>query len=93
MATFSSFAPASLLLPPARVVLADPRQWHGFARAGYETRFNELKASSRLDQIGGTYAGIEQSEQVLEFLWNEGFVAVAGDQPAFEAWREWFLPF
>ncbi|GAA6012689.1 hypothetical protein JCM11491_002531 [Sporobolomyces phaffii] len=55
-------------------------------RTGYETRFNELKANNQLDRIGGTYAGIAQGTDVLEFLWNEGFVAVAGDQPAFEAW-------
>lgn len=55
---------------------------------GYETRFNELNANNQLDKIGGTYAGIAQGEDILEFLWDESFAAVAGDQPAFEAWRE-----
>ncbi|GAA5929527.1 uncharacterized protein JCM15063_004174 [Sporobolomyces koalae] len=56
------------------------------SRTGYQTRFEELKADNKLEKIGGTYAGIEQGDHVLKFLWDEGFAAVAGDQPAFEAW-------
>ncbi|GAA5949294.1 hypothetical protein JCM3765_003362 [Sporobolomyces pararoseus] len=52
----------------------------------YQTQFNDLKEKNQLDKIGVNYAGIAQGEDVLEFLWEEGFVAVAGDQPAFEAW-------
>lgn len=33
-----------------------------------------------------TFAGIEQSEGMKRFLWNNHFAAVASDQPALEAW-------
>lgn len=33
------------------------------------------------------FAGVEQSEEVLEWIWNEQFAALAGDAPSFEAWR------
>ncbi|GAA6064533.1 hypothetical protein JCM10212_003811 [Sporobolomyces blumeae] len=55
-------------------------------RTGYETRFNEMSKRGELDQIKAEYAGIAQGEDTLRFLWDNGFVAVAGDQPAFEAW-------
>ena len=32
-------------------------------------------------------AGVEQSEEVLEWVWNN-FSAVAGDHPSFECWRK-----
>ena len=44
--------------------------------------------------------GIESSEETLRWLWDEGFAAVAGDQPSMEAWpcqnqdfwlHEWLL--
>jgi hypothetical protein len=38
------------------------------------------------------FAGVEQSEDVLEWIWSN-FSAVAGDQPAFECWRECFFFF
>ena len=39
-----------------------------------------------------TLSGVEQSEEVLEWIWNN-FSAVAGDQPSFECWRRVFLSF
>jgi hypothetical protein len=33
-----------------------------------------------------TFAGVEQSEEMLRWIW-ENFSAVAGDQPSFECWR------
>lgn len=33
--------------------------------------------------------GLESSEETLRWLWDEGFAAVAGDQPSFEAWPSW----
>lgn len=35
---------------------------------------------------GQRYIGLEQSEEMLDFLHDSYFSAVAGDQPAFEAW-------
>ncbi|KAI1379911.1 hypothetical protein F4677DRAFT_407966 [Hypoxylon crocopeplum] len=35
---------------------------------------------------GQRYLGVEQSEEMLDFLHDSYFSAVAGDQPAFEAW-------
>jgi hypothetical protein len=32
------------------------------------------------------YIGLEQSEEICDFLHDSYFSAVAGDQPAFEAW-------
>jgi hypothetical protein len=39
------------------------------------------------------FIGVEQSEEMLRWIW-ENFSAVAGDQPAFEAWptqKEWHM--
>lgn len=33
-----------------------------------------------------TFAGIEQSEEMKRFLWNNHFAAIASDQPAIERW-------
>jgi hypothetical protein len=33
------------------------------------------------------FAGVEQSVEVLEWLWNNQFAAVGGDAPGFECWR------
>lgn len=33
-----------------------------------------------------TFAGIEQSEEMKRFLWNNHFAAIASDQPALERW-------
>jgi len=33
--------------------------------------------------------GLEQSEEMLEWIWNSQFAAVAGDALAFEAWRNY----
>lgn len=36
-----------------------------------------------------SFSGVEQSDEMLEWIWNN-FSAVAGDQPAFERWREYY---
>ncbi len=46
---------------------------------------DELEAFSKVVPPG--LAGVEQSEEVLEWIWNN-FSAVAGDHPSFECWRE-----
>ncbi len=46
---------------------------------------DELEAFSKVVPPG--LAGVEQSEEVLEWIWNN-FSAVAGDHPSFECWRK-----
>lgn len=50
----------------------------------------ELESLSKV--LPPTLSGVEQSEEVLEWIWNN-FSAVAGDQPSFECWRRAFLLF
>jgi hypothetical protein len=50
----------------------------------------ELESLSKV--LPPTLSGVEQSEEVLEWIWNN-FSAVAGDQPSFECWRRAFLSF
>ena len=50
----------------------------------------ELESLSKV--LPPTLSGVEQSEEVLEWIWNN-FSAVAGDQPSFECWRRTFLSF
>ncbi|KIJ12575.1 hypothetical protein PAXINDRAFT_82631 [Paxillus involutus ATCC 200175] len=59
-------------------------------RVGFIQRFyassNEAKAVLR-DRLGTeTFAGIEQSEDMKRFLWNNHFAAIASDQPSLERW-------
>jgi hypothetical protein len=52
--------------------------------------FNEtpkVKIEKLAAVIPPTLSGVEQSEDVLEWFWNN-FSAVAGDQPSFECWRK-----
>lgn len=55
--------------------------------AGYKEHVEE-----NLDEYTAThphsFSGVEQSDEMLEWIWNN-FSAVAGDQPAFERWREY----
>lgn len=65
-------------------------------RSGYMVQYarksrSELETLSKT--IPPTFFGVEQSEEVLQFIW-ENFSAVAGDQPSFECWpsaREFLL--
>jgi len=61
-----------------------------FIRSGFIDTYSKLDTPTR-EKIASVnpphFAGIEQSEEVLEWIWNEQFAAVAGDAPAFEAWR------
>jgi hypothetical protein len=48
---------------------------------------------ARRDELGNavgyasqTFVGVEQTEEMLDFLHDNYFSAVAGDQPGFEAW-------
>ncbi|GAA5962548.1 hypothetical protein JCM21900_003673 [Sporobolomyces salmonicolor] len=55
-------------------------------RSGFQTHFAQLSAEGKADLFKGNAVGIEQGEATLQFLWESGFAAVVGDQPAFEAW-------
>ncbi|KAJ3002800.1 hypothetical protein NUW54_g5649 [Trametes sanguinea] len=57
-------------------------------RVGFIQRFCSTTQEER-DSIADkpeTFAGIEQSEDMKRFLWNNHFAAVASDQPALERW-------
>ncbi|KAI9669389.1 MAG: hypothetical protein M1831_000425 [Alyxoria varia] len=63
----------------------------GYTKAYYNTPYEELKKFSEVSPPH--LAGVEQSEEVLEWIWNN-FSAVAGDHPTFECWptqREWAM--
>lgn len=58
--------------------------------AGYMEAFRQLseeKLTSLVKVIPPHLIGVEQSEEMLEWIWDN-FSAVAGDQPSFEAWRK-----
>ncbi|KZT11176.1 uncharacterized protein LAESUDRAFT_754864 [Laetiporus sulphureus 93-53] len=58
-------------------------------RVGFMRRFYAATQEERDDLGSGkqeTLAGIEQSEDMKRFLWNNHFAAVASDQPAIESW-------
>jgi len=57
-------------------------------RAGFIKKYHETTQEQR-DELSGkpeTFAGIEQSEDMKRFLWNNHFAAAASDQPALERW-------
>lgn len=65
-------------------------------RSGYMDAFGKL-TKEELETIRQkqppTFTGVEQSEEMLEFLWTT-FSAAAGDQPSWEAWptqKDWSL--
>ncbi|TRM57164.1 hypothetical protein BD626DRAFT_225283 [Schizophyllum amplum] len=57
-------------------------------RMGYMQKWNTSKpeALAALAEKDDTFAGIEQSEDMKRFLWNNHFAAVASDQPSLERW-------
>lgn len=61
-----------------------------FIRSGFIQTYSNLDTAAR-EKIASVnppyFAGIETSEEILEWIWNEQFAAVAGDAPSFEAWR------
>ncbi|RFU26455.1 hypothetical protein B7463_g9890, partial [Scytalidium lignicola] len=62
---------------------------------GWLKNYNGLDASARhiLSNTAPTFVGVEQTEEMLDFLHDNYFSAVAGDTPAFEAWpsnQDWF---
>ncbi|KAF7777723.1 hypothetical protein Agabi119p4_3795 [Agaricus bisporus var. burnettii] len=57
-------------------------------RVGFIQKYERVSQGDRdaLAQKPETFAGIEQSEDMKRFLWNNHFAAIASDQPALEAW-------
>ncbi|KAI0373111.1 hypothetical protein BV20DRAFT_1050031 [Pilatotrama ljubarskyi] len=57
-------------------------------RVGFMLRFNGATEEERtaLGEKPETFAGIEQTEDMKRFLWDNHFAAVASDQPALERW-------
>jgi kynurenine formamidase len=60
-------------------------------RTGFIAAYNALDRAGREKLVSGpwsehSYVGIEQSEEVLDWLHDNYFAAVAGDQPSFETW-------
>ncbi|PFH53528.1 hypothetical protein AMATHDRAFT_38738 [Amanita thiersii Skay4041] len=57
-------------------------------RVGFIQKYYASTQETR-DELGSkpeTFAGIEQSDDMRRFLWNNHFAAVASDQPALERW-------
>ncbi|ETW85097.1 hypothetical protein HETIRDRAFT_438158 [Heterobasidion irregulare TC 32-1] len=57
-------------------------------RVGFIQRYNSASQAERNGLAGKpeTFAGIEQSDDMKRFIWNNHFAAVASDQPALESW-------
>ncbi|KIM49861.1 hypothetical protein M413DRAFT_21984 [Hebeloma cylindrosporum] len=57
-------------------------------RVGFIQKYHAVSDEERSALQGRpeTFAGIEQSEDMKRFLWNNHFAAVASDQPALERW-------
>jgi hypothetical protein len=74
-------AAQNLVLRPADIL---------FIRSGFIHAYSKIDTPGR-EKIASVnpphFAGVEQSEAVLEWMWNNQFAAVAGDAPSFEAWR------
>ena len=72
-------------------------------RSGYMQTVESLSAEdlkTLADKAVPPSIGVESSEELLWWIWECGFVAVAGDMPSFEAWpcqntkywmHEWLL--
>jgi len=57
-------------------------------RVGFTQKFSTLSQTQK-DELSAKpeeFAGVEQSEHVKRFLWDNHFAAVASDQPTFESW-------
>jgi hypothetical protein len=72
-------------------------------RSGYTQEFDRLsveEVETLVTQRNPPAIGVKSSEEVLRWIWDTGFAAVAGDMPSFEAWpcqnssfflHEWLL--
>ncbi|KAI0062143.1 hypothetical protein BV25DRAFT_1916420 [Artomyces pyxidatus] len=57
-------------------------------RVGFIQKYMSVEQSAReeLSARPETFAGIEQTDDMKRFLWNNHFAAIASDQPALERW-------
>jgi kynurenine formamidase len=74
-----------------------------FIRTGWVRAYDILsdqECKTLADYKAPPAHGIESSEETLRWLWDQGFAAIAGDQPSMEAWpcqntdfflHEWLL--
>ncbi|RAK88480.1 hypothetical protein BO79DRAFT_265682 [Aspergillus costaricaensis CBS 115574] len=74
-----------------------------FIRTGWTRAYEKLSAEQcqeLADHKIPPAIGVESSENTLRWIWDEGFAAVTGDMPSFEAWpcqntdfwlHEWLL--
>ncbi|PFH53529.1 hypothetical protein AMATHDRAFT_73341 [Amanita thiersii Skay4041] len=62
-------------------------------RVGFIQKFyaSTPEETEQLSQKPETFAGIEQSDDMKRFLWNNHFAAVASDQPSLEVGSFWRL--
>jgi len=58
----------------------------GFIRKYYETTREERDRIADLTLENNKFAGVDHTDDVKRFLWNNHFSAVASDQPALEVW-------
>lgn len=74
-----------------------------FVRSGYSNAFDAAspdEIQALLQNESAQAIGVQSSEEMLRWIWDRGFAAVAGDMPAWEAWpcqdrrfclHEWLL--
>ncbi|SPO06309.1 uncharacterized protein DNG_08998 [Cephalotrichum gorgonifer] len=74
-----------------------------FIRTGWiraYLKFTDEECAALAAKTSPPAIGLESSEEMLRFLWDQSFAAVAGDQPSMEAWpcqdprfwlHEWLL--
>lgn len=58
-----------------------------FVRSGFTAAYDALTEAEQMalpERPKAEFAGVESSEAMLRFLWENQFAAVAGDAPAFE---------
>ncbi|ERF74719.1 hypothetical protein EPUS_04888 [Endocarpon pusillum Z07020] len=58
-----------------------------FIRSGFTAAYNALSTAEQLalsKRPSADFMGVEPTEEVLEWLWETQFAAVAGDSPSFE---------
>ena len=58
-----------------------------FVRSGFGAAYNALSPSERLalsKRPSADFIGVEPTKEILQWLWENQFAAVAGDAPAFE---------
>ncbi|KAJ8114129.1 hypothetical protein OPT61_g3909 [Boeremia exigua] len=55
-------------------------------RTGFTEQYAKLGEQERKELAGKppAFAGVESSKETLRWIWESGFVAVAGDAPSFE---------